>query len=244
MKYLIVIVLGIIAIVFFISSVYLTNSLRSSFSNLLLNLSASLVILIIATFLIEPILEGIKKREWIGIRNKSAIEDFKLFSNLTASYLLAPLGYIVTNYVDINKPISDSESSRALEKMLEDATKEKLNLGLKELSKDKWINLINNLFFLRNEIKEIIDVYQHIMPKDLLSELLTLRVNFRKIDRDLALFNTIFLFKEDDWVQRSTIRKVLFNQLCEGLSKKLFDYLQSVQAFRKLLSESSKRMKI
>ena len=242
--FIIVVLLFLAALASFFIAVFLTgkSDLHAPFSSLLLNLSASLLILILATFLIDPILEGIKEKNWRGTRSKAALDDFKLFSNMVATYLLSPLGIKVYDYMDINNADVNEEATVGIDKMLKDVSQEKIEKLLQNLSFEGWKHLTTDVLLIRNEIQETLLAYNSVMPKDLLSELLTLRVKFKAIDTNVGLLNSTILYSRTDWEERNGKRKRLYLDFCRDISKCLIEYLSSGSRFRTLLASGKYTM--
>jgi hypothetical protein len=184
-------------------------------------------------------LNRIKEKDWRGARSDAALEEFVLFSNMVATYLLTPLGILVTNYMDVNNENFNEETSTGIDRMLRDISEEKIKDILQQLPKTEWKHLLLDVILIRGEIQEVINIYQPIMPKNLLSELLILRVKFKAIDTNVGLFNSIFLYSETDWAERTGQRRNLYNDFCRDISKCIYEYLSSVSKFRSLLSEKS-----
>ncbi len=225
----------VLAIFIYLISNYLSES--PILPGFLSNMSASLIILAITIYLINPVLEKDKENKWKAGPNQELIKDFTLLSNMTATYLLSPLGIEIYDFINPNNTNLEKEAEVGINKMLASVTQEKIELLLRGLSKDGWEHLTMDIILVRNEIKEDILVYEQIMPRKLLTEILSLRVKFKAIDTNVGLFSSIFLHADNDWVERTDKRRHLFDNFCRDISQNISEYLSSVSKFRKTLAE-------
>jgi len=219
---------------------YLASQYLSEFSILpgfLSNISASLVILAITIYFINPVLEKYKENKWKTDLNKDLTRDFKLLSNMAATYLLSPLNITIYNFIDPHNTDIEEEAEISINKMIKNVTQQEIEANLLTLSKDGWKHLTTDIILVRDEIKENILVYEQIMPRKLLTKILSLRVKFKAIDTNVGLFNSIFLYNERDWTSRTTDHKNIFNNFCRDISQNISEYLSSVIEFRKILAK-------
>ena len=210
-------------------------TLHPIFNDFLINCSASFFILGITLLVLNPLIDSNKENQWkIGPRIELE-KDFKFISNMSISYFLEPLGISISDYMDVNTTNFDKDSETAFNKMLKDISKDKINKLLLDLDINGWKRMISSLQIVKKDINDSLLIYQTILPKRLLTELIVLRANLKTVDFDLGFLGSIILLNDEDWKKRNEEYKNIYEVTCENMANHLNKYLISVSDFRKIL---------
>lgn len=195
-------------------------------SNVLSDLvSGSLIVIITITF-VEWLPRHNQDVKWKPVRSV-AKEDLLQFRNQLISYMVSPFGYkidIQSAEFDVNN-INES-SRKILNGFVDKILAENINDLLSKLENDKWRQLELNMKLIRSEFLEYFQLYQEIMPPEVLGKFLIVHKNFKKTFNTFGLILTGGLFD-------ATLKQNLKEAYIKSFAEDLTNYFKSLKDFIK-----------
>ncbi|MEK9146798.1 MAG: hypothetical protein AAB639_01210 [Patescibacteria group bacterium] len=194
LKYkILLIILSLLSII----NLIISKNTQGVLSNLSVNLSAIFIGVIFTVFIFDEIVMRQKENEYQEAYLNSK-DDLILLANMMVTYLREPFGFkFPLEKIDTSKNLNDESSRVNRESIKEVITHLKSHMLAASVS--DWKRLVMNIFFLRQELSQVIPLYKEIIPPNLLGKVLSLGKSFKTFDYSFALLADLFVNEPKDW---------------------------------------------
>jgi len=167
------------------------------YKSLFINLTAGLIGSVITIWGIEFLHKKQLETKWNEAR-KVAKDDILQLKNMLVSYISNPMGYNISKYIKDNKNLEEW-SGKAIKDIAIDMSNKNLKDILNNLNINQWRQLKMNLPHIRNNLLEKLEIYNSVLPPEILGQILKIKQHFDNFYNIFNLVPELFTENETNW---------------------------------------------